>query len=492
MIRNSDDTRRRPGHGGKQRVCRLPAALLPALIVSVALACGAGSPAGEPTPTLPSDRAFPTAANQADRTFGRAVAVDIKPDPTATVTQDRVLPGNIGPTRHTGHARRAEATPEKPPLPRVTTPVIPEPATMTTPDLSGTELSWRPVFYGNQLRLPVRLLPWPTGGIAVVSKLGIVDVYTDGGKHTALDMEDLTFAKHAEAGLLDLIIDPDWPERPFVYIWYSPSAALPDAEGRLHFLRLSRMELRADGSVDPDTELVILEPQKVDWSPIHNGGTLGFGPEDGMLYLSLGDGGGPNGGAHARDLGLLWGKIVRIDISQSTAAEPYLVPEDNPFLDRDYVRPEIWAHGFRNPWRWDFGWEPDTLLVADVGGNRQEEVTVVRAGDDAGWPVYEGYLCRRSNCPSSGMVAPLHSYPHQSPSAIIGGYVYHGSALPVLRGLFIFGDYPTGRVWALAPDGSVVELPETGHAINSFGLDASGELYVLSHWRPARKLVLGN
>lgn len=279
-----------------------------------------------------------------------------------------------------------------------------------------------------------------------------------------------------EGGLLGLAFDPNFRMNGYFYVFYTVGgiydgepAAEPEGPRRNVVSRFSMVEGRLD-IADPDSELVLIEI----FPPVpepnqHNAGQLAFGP-DGYLYIGTGDGLTPES---AQDLGALTGAILRIDVSASTTDSPYLVPQDNPFIGVQGVREEIWAYGLRNPWRFSFDDITGQLWVADVGGNDAEEVNLVERGVNYGWPVIEGAtildeeLCAQYDC--EGMVQPIWDYSRDNigitnvedlqprqvlPSgvpcvAIIGGFVYHGSALPELQGDYLFSDHCVGGVWAL-------------------------------------------
>src|SRR5690606_270326 len=183
------------------------------------------------------------------------------------------------------------------------------------------------------------------------------------------------------------------------------------------------------------------------------------------------------------------GKLLRIDVD---GGEPYAIPPDNPFVDHPEARPEIWALGLRNPWRFSFDRETGDLYIADVGQNEWEEINLQpagsRGGENYGWNIMEGAHCYQSRCDAEGFVLPVAEYHHRAEGAcsITGGYVYRGAAHPSLQGVYFFGDYCSGRLYAMAtPElaGTTGPLPwtraaESGAAISSFGEDHNGELYV--------------
>jgi len=220
----------------------------------------------------------------------------------------------------------------------------------------------------------------------------------------------------------------------------------------------------------------------------HNGGCLKFGP-DGYLYIGLGDGGGagdPEG--NGQDLSTLLGKILRIDVSNSTHEAPYVIPEDNPFLDtsNDYKK-EIWAYGFRNPWRFSFDRVTGDLWVGDVGQDSWEEIDIVKAGANYGWDIMEGRYCYPpsiNSCNLTGLSSPIWEYSHEDGCSVIGGYVYRGTRAPSLYGKYLYADYCSGRIWSLQYEGEKavenLELIKADIDITSFAEDRAGEVYFLT------------
>jgi glucose/arabinose dehydrogenase len=216
-----------------------------------------------------------------------------------------------------------------------------------------------------------------------------------------------------------------------------------------------------------------------------------------MLYIGTGDGGsGGDPQDRAQNPTDLLGKMLRIDVSASTPDTPYVVPAGNPDLGPD-ARPELWAIGLRNPWRFSFDRATSDIFIADVGQNAIEEINVQPAqsqgGENYGWNLREG-LENFSGESSAGLVDPVWQYRHgEDGCSVTGGYVYRGSALPGLVGAYIYGDYCSGRIWSLRPiaDGQWANemLFETNFRITSFGEDAAGELYVLDRAGTIYKLV---
>ncbi len=211
----------------------------------------------------------------------------------------------------------------------------------------------------------------------------------------------------------------------------------------------------------------------------HNGGMIAFGP-DGFLYMATGDGGARGDpGNRGQNQTELLGKILRIDIDHGA---PYSIPKDNPFATQQHGR-EIFAFGFRNPWRFSFDQMTGELWAADVGQNRWEEIDRVEKGKNYGWRIMEGMHCFKpsTDCPQVGLTLPIAEYANESGRcSITGGYVYRGQQIPHLQGTYIFGDYCSGEVMGLVNNRVTVFL-STGFRIASFGEDATGELYVVDH-----------
>lgn len=351
-------------------------------------------------------------------------------------------------------------------------------------------LAVEPILGGYQFEQPIEMLALPDGSFLVAEQRGSITrfVEQDGELQQigVLDLsDDVVFG--GERGLLSMALDPDFATDPYLYVYYSPRGT--------DLSRLSRFAMR-DGAALRDSELTIIEFEQPFTN--HNGGAVRFGP-DGMLYLGLGDGGAANDPlGHGQNTQTLLGSIIRIDVRESTAARPYRIPTDNPFLGRAGFRPDIWAFGLRNPWRMAFDRETGDLWVGDVGQDRFEEIAVVRAGENHGWNVFEGDECFRSDddCEAlSDAVAPVAVYGHDEGCSVTGGMVYRGKALPHLPGVYIFGDYCSGTIWGLWPDDSAETgwtrevLLESDHNIASFAVDREGEIYVLVFRGPILKLV---
>lgn len=280
-----------------------------------------------------------------------------------------------------------------------------------------------------------------------------------------------------EMGLLSLVMHPNFAANAQVYVYYSGASATGTAtEGRI-----SRFISRDNGlTLDKDSEEVLIRVPRT--SALHWGGSLQFGP-DGFLYAAFGDG---RQHTAVQDLGSLLGKMIRIDVSTPTG---YAVPPSNPFVSRAGARPEIFALGFRNPWGWTIDRVSGDIWVGDVGEGAFEEVNRVVKGGNYGWPILEGNQCTNwVACVRTGLSEAALVYEHDDSgagNAVIGGFVYHGDAIPDLKGRFVFADV-SGKVYALKQTESGPYLRQqlaqvTGYP-TIFGRDEKEELFLSVGW----------
>jgi glucose/arabinose dehydrogenase len=220
---------------------------------------------------------------------------------------------------------------------------------------------------------------------------------------------------------------------------------------------------------------------------VHAGGGIEFGP-DGFLYIGMGDT-GPMGDpeGHGQNLRLPLGKMLRIDVDHEEGGKPYAIPQDNPFRNRDGARPEIWAYGLREPWRFSFDAVTGDLWVGDVGQDRIEEVDIVRRGENMGWSVYEGFDLFSSRYRTEGVqyVPPVFAYNRRLGNSLIGGYVYRGSSKSPFYGVYVCGDYTSKRVWGIKQSNrkltAIWQLCASPERIASFGRDEAGALYLVGY-----------
>jgi glucose/arabinose dehydrogenase len=284
-----------------------------------------------------------------------------------------------------------------------------------------------------------------------------------------------------ERGLLGLAFPPGFATKQYFYVNYTNPA------GNIVIARY-RVSLGNPDIADFDSEQVVLLINHSTFSN-HNGGQLAFNPSDGFLYIGTGDGGGggdPDNRAQNRND--LLGKILRIDVETGSPVT-YTVPAGNPFVGTGF-RPEIWAWGLRNPWRFSFDRLTNDLFVADVGQGNFEEVNFQPAassgGQNYGWRIMEGLHCFNpsSNCDPTALTLPVTEYDHGFGCSITGGYVYRGSTYPRMQGVYFYGDFCSGRIWGLrqvAGAWQATELLDTNLGISTFGEDEQGNLYVANY-----------
>jgi glucose/arabinose dehydrogenase len=317
-----------------------------------------------------------------------------------------------------------------------------------------------------------------SGRLFVVEQAGRIRLIDDGEVVTTpfLDISDRVSCC-GERGLLGLAFPPGFSSKRYFYVNYTGSGG--DTV-------VARYHVTGDPSVaDPDSEEMILAVEQPYSN--HNGGQLAFGP-DGYLYIGTGDGGsGGDPQNNAQDRLSLLGKILRIDVE--SGVDPYAIPESNPFAGLDDAQPEIWALGLRNPWRFSFDGPTGDLYIADVGQSSYEEVHVQPSsstgGENYGWRILEGSHCYGSgSCDTTGLELPVFEYDHSLGCSITGGFVSRSGRWPRLDGVYLFGDYCSGRVWGLRREGDGWEsqlLAETGLSISAFGTDDQGAVYVLDY-----------
>lgn len=294
-----------------------------------------------------------------------------------------------------------------------------------------------------------------------------------------LDIQKKVFYsdKENEQGLLGLAFHPDYKKTGEFFVYYSPR------ESKLTNT-ISRFRVSKDDPdrADADSEEVMLRIPRPFWN--HDGGTICFGP-DGYLYVAVGDGGSGNDPfKNGQKLSTLLAKILRLDVNK----KPYGIPPDNPFVGRKDAAPETWAYGLRNPWRMAFDRGTGRLWAADVGQNLYEEIDIIVKGGNYGWSVREGLhpFGVDGVGPRKELVDPIWEYHHDVGKSITGGVVYRGKQLPELDGHYLYGDYITGRIWALLYDDAkrrvIANRPllRTKELIFSFAEDERGEAYFLA------------
>lgn len=308
---------------------------------------------------------------------------------------------------------------------------------------------------------------------------------SDRKRGTVLTLKPLT---DSEQGLLGVAFHPRFADNGKFYVNYITEAGGKD------ITRVSEWQLPPAGTLEPEqrflavtgSERVVLEV--VQPYANHNGGQVAFGP-DGFLYVGLGDGGWANDpNKYGQNRQTLLGKMLRLNVDSPEPGKGYSIPADNPFVGSTDTRPEIFAVGLRNPWRYSF--TPDgRLITGDVGQDAFEEVTFIPKGSNLGWNVREGMHCfpKDTPCDAKGLLDPIFEYGHDEGQSITGGYVYTGTTIPALSGKYVFGDFVSGRLWALElPAGDDVRIPsEKAYSlgrwpvlISTFGRDGKGNVYL--------------
>lgn len=287
-----------------------------------------------------------------------------------------------------------------------------------------------------------------------------------------------------ERGLLGIALHPKFKSNNKFYVFYSISSSQKSD----HTGVVAEFKLPANSNeIDPNSGRIILTIEEPEGN--HNGGCIQFGP-DGYLYVSFGDGGGQHDKhgeiGNGQNLDTWLGKILRIDINTNSG---YKVPKDNPFVGRTNVKPEIWAYGFRNPWKFSFDKASGQLFAGEVGQDNWEEVDIVKKGANYGWRIVEGTHCHNpaAGCNIKGITMPITEYSHREGVSVTGGYVYNGKQLPALKSKYLFADW-TGPVFYLQKAGAkwlrgkvTLQNIPSSLKITGFGEDPAGELYVLTN-----------
>jgi glucose/arabinose dehydrogenase len=316
-----------------------------------------------------------------------------------------------------------------------------------------------------------------TNRLFVIEQQGIIRVFeNDVNTETSTVFLDITsnVTYGGEQGLLGLAFDPDYQNNGYFYINY-----VTDNPRRTIIARYNTSTDNPN-EADMESELILLEIEQPFTN--HNGGNLAFGP-DGYLYIGTGDGGSAGDPyKNAQNQSTLLGKILRIDVTSTSQGRNYSIPDDNPLAGNLLgYKEEIFAVGFRNPWRFSFDAESQRLWVADVGQQEREEIDLVEKGKNYGWNIMEGSLPYAGG-DQEGLELPIWEYGHDQGNAVIGGYVYHGPTATMLTGSYIYGDYGSGKIWALTlnetDEATNILLSDTSLNILSFGLDEKNELYI--------------
>lgn len=408
----------------------------------------------------------------------------------------------------------ATTPPPAPPAPPAPPPSSGSPGLDARPANSSC-LAWERPTAGDAITLtrystltftaPIAMLQAPGDATRwfVVEQAGRVRVFTANNPTSAstwIDIDDRV-ESGGEMGLLGMAFHPNFPTDPRVFLSYT--AASPRRSV------ISEFTLAAGGNApDPASERVLMTIPQPESN--HNGGGIAFSPSDGLLYIGIGDGGGANDDhppiGNGQNLRTLLGKIIRIDVSNTSGSVRYLIPPTNPYAASGAVcnaadttsAPqcrEIYAYGLRNPWRWSFDRSNGELWVADVGQGSREEVNRVVVGGNYGWRCREGTqpTSRAAECPAGSTLDPITEYGRDLGASITGGYVYRGAQNTNLRGHYLFGDFVSGRIFSIAATAAPTQAPrqliDTNHQIAAFSEGNDGELYVVHYGGELYKIV---
>ena len=407
-------------------------------------------------------------------------------DPTAippTSSNTRVLPPpNLGvpsaaatpelaPTLETG-----DASPTAEPLALSDSPQPTSHVEYVFPD--AQDFTWQSMASGFQNPVGIANAADGTARLFILEQAGLVRVL-EGDVISKIPFLDIRSKVSCcgERGLLGLAFHPDYANNGTIYVNYT------DVDGDTVIARFSTAADNPE-QIDPASEVILLNISQPYGN--HNGGGMAFGP-DGYLYIGLGDGGSANDPhANAQNTNSLLGKILRIDVNEG---EYYAIPQENLFLSGGGL-PEIWAFGLRNPWRFTFDSHTGDLYIGDVGQNTWEEINfwpvTAPSGANFGWNFREGMHEFKGDPPANlQLVDPVTEYAHDQGCSVTGGVVYRGNGLPEWKGVYLYGDYCTGKIWGLFPTGSGAWqnklLFETGFNITAFGQDEAGEVYLVDY-----------
>ena len=398
------------------------------------------------------------------------------------------LPATATATATVTDSPTATEAPSDTPTATATATETPAPTDTPTPEPDVSALNLELEMVADGLKQPVLATHAGDGSgqLFIVEKGGTILALgeDDAQPQPFLDITDRVGSSSSEQGLLGLAFDPDFAANGRFFVYYT------DRYGDTVISRFQASDDRATG--DPGSEVVLLTQDQPAGN--HNGGMLAFGP-DGYLYAGLGDGGGAGDRYdNGQNLGTILGTIIRLDVSGDQA----VVPVDNPLVSQDSARPEIWAYGLRNPWRFSFDRATGDLWIADVGQNQWEEINFQPAGDPGGenygWPITEGTHCYGSDtCDTAGLTMPVAEYEHGPGCSVSGGNVYRGTQQPAMQGIYFYGDYCSGQIWGLAAgaDGQWqdAQLLDSDAQISAFGETESGELLVVDYGGTIYRLV---
>ncbi|AXE21361.1 glucose sorbosone dehydrogenase [Runella rosea] len=358
------------------------------------------------------------------------------------------------------------------------------PETITTDDDSEVVPTLTNAFPALTFSSPVELVHAGDGSnrLFVVEQRGVVKVFRNEASAAQTEIFlDISgrVTSGGETGLLGLAFHPDFKNNGQLFVNYTRRE-----NGQLQSV-IARFQSNKT-TADANSEEILLTYNQPYSN--HNGGSVLFG-KDGFLYIATGDGGsGGDPQNYAQNLGSLLGKMLRIDVNTKENGLNYAIPADNPFKNTANARPEIYAYGLRNPWKVTADRENGRFWIADVGQNAREEIDILERGGNYGWRIAEGKECYSpaTNCNRTGLVEPVFDYGTSDGRSITGGYVYRGAKLADLRGQYIYGDFVSGKIWALQYNETTRQasnklITQLTGSLSSFGEDEAGELYLLNY-----------
>lgn len=451
----------------------LPGVSLALFLALTLAACGQGELPTE-VAVAPHPSVTPAAALPPNATPTARPSATPHTEPP-TVTQSPVPPSETPSPLPPSATQTATRSPIATATPAPT--VAPTAEAVQPMDPAAVRVELQPVVSGLDTPVGIAHASDGSGRLFVVEKPGRIRVVQSGALTAVpfLDITDRVGAGASEQGLLGLAFHPNYAVNGLLFVNYT------DLQGDTVVARFS---VSADPTrADPASEVVLLTLGQP--ASNHNGGHLTFGP-DGYLYIGTGDGGASGDKfGNGQNGKTLLGAMLRLDVDHG---QPYGVPSSNPFVDDSNVRNEVWAIGLRNPWRYSFDRLTGDLYIADVGQNVYEEVNFQAVGSPGGqnygWPIMEGLHCFPADrpCDREGLTLPVREYDHNQGCSVTGGYVYRGHEFPLLRGIYLFGDFCSGRIWGLAPGDAGWQVARLGQAdvqLSAFGEDEAGELYLL-------------
>ncbi|GBF37765.1 PQQ-dependent sugar dehydrogenase [Leptospira johnsonii] len=344
---------------------------------------------------------------------------------------------------------------------------------------TGTEyvFGWTQIASGFKEITDIQFHPSLPGEMLVLEKKGKILLWNFTNKQSKL-IADFTGSveTRSEEGLLGFAFHPKFSENRLFYINAVSKEAGKDQTFILEFHWDDSKILRWQ-----DRKRILLRVDQPYSN--HNAGQLSFGP-DGKLYIGFGDGGAAGDPyKHGQNTSTYLGTLIRITPNLDANAPPYKIPEDNPFKNSPGFLPEIWAYGFRNPWKFSFDTKTGDLYLADVGQDDWEEVDLVLKGKNYGWNIKEGFHCflPKKDCEKPGLTDPILEYDHDLDRSITGGYVYRGKNLSKYYGWYIFADFVSGKILGFSTEvegkRKLTVLGDTHFLISTFGQDSTGELY---------------